>query len=544
LGTLSEVIARLEDYVGGLEPDRLSGDDASRLVELFTQGSRLCAAGRALAAKRAAAANAWKAGSYRSAEEWLAAKTKTSRSSAAESLETAARIEALPATREAFVSGRVSSEQAAAIAAAATADPTAEEFMLAEADRASLAGLQKTSRALVAAARKSQAADRARIHASRYLRSWTSADGAFEGRFRLTPDAGAVVLAALDAERREVFAQAKAHGQFESGDAYNADALVNLARNTLELQDTPEPDGKAPDGVDPDADAGADVDADDEADDDADAGNGETDSALSADANPDSTRDTAEIASDEALADAEAASDEALADSIDHQPSGQPQPTRRSPPQRPPHKRSEGRGRRRRRGRTPPSVVHIRVDLDALLRGHTEPGEVCEAVGIGPVSVETTQGALCDSIIRLLNIKDGRVIDICHAGRTIPTKLARALEERDRTCCVPTCDAARHLQNHHLHPVNFLGPTSLQNLARVCPYHHEQITHQGAQLTGTPGDWTWHPPGSNVPYPRATPPSRNERSDDHSPAHPVENLMAEPGAPSGQGALALVDSTS
>jgi hypothetical protein len=195
---LAEVIAGLEGYVGAMEPDRMSGVDAAQLVRLFEKGSRLCSAGRSLAAKRAAAANAWKGEGFRTPEEWLAAKTKTTRSAAAESLRAAEQLERLPATREAFVSGQVSADQAAAIAAAASVDPSAEVFLLHEAERSSLGALRKTSRAFVAAAAGTQAAERKRIHQSRYWKSWTSRDGAFEGRFRLTVEDGALVLAAID----------------------------------------------------------------------------------------------------------------------------------------------------------------------------------------------------------------------------------------------------------------------------------------------------------------------------------------------------------
>jgi Domain of unknown function (DUF222) len=436
LEALSEVIAALAGYVRTLEPDRSSGDDASRLVDLFNQGSKLCAAGRALAAKRAAAANAWKAEGYRSAEEWLAAKTKTSRSAAAESLKTAAQIEKLPATRDAFVGGRVSAEQAAAIASGATADPTAEDFLLREAERASLGGLQKTSRALVAAAQRSQAADRERIHRSRYFRSWTSADGAFEGRFRLTPDAGATLLAALDAERREVFAQARAEGRHETSEAYNADALVNLARTTLEAQqaaddNTDDPDADTAAHVEDQPEGGAGEEAgaaQGQAGEEADTAQGQAgEEANSADGQADGREATVadedagvedvgveDVGVDDGAAEDEAAEDEAVADrtlanSIDIDPTvdttrpdhpdtggepprrprtGDPNPRSGPPavadkpasapapsstPASAPAAAGSDRPKRRRRGRTPPNVVHIRVDLEALLRGHTNP---------------------------------------------------------------------------------------------------------------------------------------------------------------------------
>ena len=37
----------------------------------------------------------------------------------------------------------------------------------------------------------------------------------------------------------------------------------------------------------------------------------------------------------------------------------------------------------------PNAVINIRVDIDALKRGHTEHGEVCEIAGVGPIPVAT-----------------------------------------------------------------------------------------------------------------------------------------------------------
>jgi len=46
------------------------------------------------------------------------------------------------------------------------------------------------------------------------------------------------------------------------------------------------------------------------------------------------------------------------------------------------------------------------------------------------------------------------------------------------------------------------GPTSLDNLARLCPFHHDLKTHKHWKLEGGPGNWRFErpdPPGSQHP---------------------------------------------
>ena len=65
----------------------------------------------------------------------------------------------------------------------------------------------------------------AAIRADRHLRTWTDGEGAFCGAFRTTPDAGARMLLALDAEIDRVFKGARREGRRESHQAYAMDAL-------------------------------------------------------------------------------------------------------------------------------------------------------------------------------------------------------------------------------------------------------------------------------------------------------------------------------
>jgi hypothetical protein len=100
--SLAEAISLLESFVADFEPGRYSGDDAAVLVERFTRGEHLCAAGKALAAKRAAETELFRRDGHRSAAEWLAGKTGESLAAAAGSLRLADHMEHHPGLGDAL----------------------------------------------------------------------------------------------------------------------------------------------------------------------------------------------------------------------------------------------------------------------------------------------------------------------------------------------------------------------------------------------------------------------------------------------------------
>ena len=67
-----------------------------------------------------------------------------------------------------------------------------------------------------------------KLHEDRRCRTFTDDDGAFRLQAVLAPEAGAGVLAALEAETDRQFEKARGEGRFETADAYRADALVAL----------------------------------------------------------------------------------------------------------------------------------------------------------------------------------------------------------------------------------------------------------------------------------------------------------------------------
>ncbi|AKL73220.1 protein of unknown function DUF222/HNH endonuclease [Actinobacteria bacterium IMCC26256] len=128
------------------------------------------------------------------------------------------------------------------------------------------------------------------------------------------------------------------------------------------------------------------------------------------------------------------------------------------------------------------AVMHIRIDIDALKRGHTEHGEICEIAGVGPIPVATATEYLGEAFLKLLVIDGTDIRTIAHMGRAIPAKVRTAVEERDPVCQVPACDMTIGLEIDHIKPFAEGGPASLENLVRLCKRHHIQKTHDGYRL--------------------------------------------------------------
>jgi hypothetical protein len=130
----------------------------------------------------------------------------------------------------------------------------------------------------------------------------------------------------------------------------------------------------------------------------------------------------------------------------------------------------------------PNAVINIRIDIDALKRGHTENGEICEIAGVGPIPVSTATAYLGEAFLKLLILDGTDIRTIAHMGRALPAKLRTAVEERDRVCQVPTCDVTLGLEIDNIVPFAEGGPASLENLVRLCKRHHLQKTHDGYRL--------------------------------------------------------------
>jgi uncharacterized protein DUF222 len=210
----------------------LRGEDAAQLVQIFTEVERIAAAGRTLAARRVEESKVWQRDGHRTPAGWVAATMGTSLGQAIGVLETGRQLEGLPRTREAFREGRLSEAQAREVSSAATIDPRSERELLDAARTQTVKALQEECRRVRAAAISDELEAHERIRRGRYFRHWIERDGAVRFDARLTPDAGAAVIAAVDSRQERIFASALRAGRREASSAYAADALEELARSS------------------------------------------------------------------------------------------------------------------------------------------------------------------------------------------------------------------------------------------------------------------------------------------------------------------------
>jgi Domain of unknown function (DUF222) len=141
-------------------------------------------------------------------------------------VETARKLEELPATDAAVRAGRLSSRDTKLIADAATLNPAAEEQLLGTVKQ----GLVPLQDACVAAraAVEDPKKRRERQHRDRAFRSWTDRDGMWAGRFRYSPEVGAQLKAVIEKQTQRIFRDHKAGTDHESNDAYAADAVAGF----------------------------------------------------------------------------------------------------------------------------------------------------------------------------------------------------------------------------------------------------------------------------------------------------------------------------
>jgi hypothetical protein len=228
-------IEHLEVAVRDLDLPALGPSDARTLVELYSRAQHVCGAGIALAARHVEDTGAWVSSGAPDAAAWLASVAGTTAGEAATVLETARHLDDLPATDAAFRAGDLSLVQAASVTSAAHVAPAAEADLLRVAAEDSVKGLRNHERRVKAAAMTAEEEERRlrSIRRTRYHRSWHDELGAYCYQGRTTPEAGAVINAAIETYEREVFKAARERGDHDLSGAYRADAMVALAQVAL-----------------------------------------------------------------------------------------------------------------------------------------------------------------------------------------------------------------------------------------------------------------------------------------------------------------------
>ena len=141
--------------------------------------------------------------------------------------------------------GKLSRVQANEVTAAAVVDPASETRLLQKAQRGTVKDLKELS-ARVKAAVRDDTTEHLRIRRERCLRTWRDGDGAHL-HLQSTPDDIDTVLSAIPPYRQAIFDAARNGDDREPPGAYDADALVAMARDSLDRTSaTSGPKSRAP----------------------------------------------------------------------------------------------------------------------------------------------------------------------------------------------------------------------------------------------------------------------------------------------------------
>ena len=379
---LQELEEAIVAFGAGFDAALISAEEASGVVERAARIEHVAATVKALAAARVAETDLWNGEGDRSAAHQLARKTGTSVGQAADAIETGRRLETLPKTAAAARSGELSPQQASAVASAASADPCSEDRLLDAAKGSSLAELRHEAARTRAAALPDPEERRKKIHAERYLRTFTDPEGAGHLRMRDNPEVIAKIMAKLHPIRDRLFKRARAEGRREPLEAYGADALAEAVAS-----------------------------------------------------------ETGEIP------------------------------------------------------RRPAAKVVARVDLEALLRGHTTQGEVCELLGHGPVACSAISEMLeAGGFLALVVTKGTQVLGVAHVGRRPTVHQQTALEWLYPSCAVKGCSAAPRLERDHRIDWSQSHITLLEWIDLLCHHHHRLKTLEGWSLIEGTGKRAFVPP--------------------------------------------------
>src|SRR5579872_7304085 len=223
-------IRHLRTFLADADPARITTGRAAELLQQFLELERLVEAGKVLFAARAADSTTWVDQGHASAASWLAEQARQPMGEAISALETSRRLVDMPETADALRAGRLSGAQVKEVVRAAGKDPSSEAEMLELAGRESLKKLQDRSRQVLAqrGSRQDELDRHKAIHDKRYLRTFTDHLGGFRLDARLTPESGAKLIGAIQAEADARFEQARKDGRRELPEKYRADALVAL----------------------------------------------------------------------------------------------------------------------------------------------------------------------------------------------------------------------------------------------------------------------------------------------------------------------------
>jgi hypothetical protein len=212
------------------ELERLGDEIATLSAHLDAATARLLALLREFDAR-----GGWNTG-FRSCAEWLAWRVGMSPGAAREHVRVAHALSALPRLTEAFGRGQLSYSKVRALTRSAT--PETEARLLAVGRSGSAVHVERIVQGWRQVDRHAEVRQAARQHDGRMLQVYRDDHGTVVVRGRLTPEAGALLLRALDAAREALYQQSRSVPGSPTADRptkaqQQADALALLAEAAL-----------------------------------------------------------------------------------------------------------------------------------------------------------------------------------------------------------------------------------------------------------------------------------------------------------------------
>ena len=227
VGDVAHIKSELAAAVADLNPSSVHASAVVSLFEEFDQIERLASCAKTLLARRIDDTPEWKRSGYPSPAEFLAAKSGSSVGAAKDALATSAKVAELPVVEQAMRGGQLSGAQAVAVTDAAARAPREQRRLVTKAKKSSLKELKAECQRTKAAADPNPELTHQRIHASRYVRTFTDSEGAWNLHARGTVEAGARIEAALRPHVDAQFTNARTEERREPFEAYMFDALVD-----------------------------------------------------------------------------------------------------------------------------------------------------------------------------------------------------------------------------------------------------------------------------------------------------------------------------
>ena len=151
------------------------------------------------------------------------------------------------------------------------------------------------------------------------------------------------------------------------------------------------------------------------------------------------------------------------------------------------------------RGPRKATSASLIVDGSVQQDGTVAIGSRCEIVGVGPIPVTIARAMLADAKVRAIPADVALLPEHERDGRYYPQWMRDWLDQHYSVCGQPGCDADFRLQYDHVVALEDGGLTTISNLWRLCPHHHDLKTNHGWKIVGTAHDWKLVPPDGRDP---------------------------------------------